>query len=741
MSPATFLTFRPYARLLTMLGDQLIKNERIALVEVIKNAYDADASWVRITFENFTPDFETTPTSRIVIEDDGSGMTPEIIKEHWVNPATPVKLIGKKTKATTPQGRVIQGEKGIGRFALLKLGQVVEVTTRARQQAFESTLTMDLSGYDENFITDEGALFLDQLQLKLVRVKPPCSIAKGKVSFGSREVRRRDHGTRICVSHLCGTWSRTKVEAVYDDVARLQSIFELNQEGAAARKATFEVVIYRDENYEPFSTVRRQKLATLLERHAPVRVENGVYDQAKKSFSLEINDKHQEISLLDPAITGLTVFRKNFGKQGEKLKQRGTHCGSFSFSFYMFDFGPDAKGQYLLDKDDKDLIKEHRVYLYRDGIRVYPYGDKEDDWLGIDVYRGTIRASEFVSNEQTVGYVNITQAHNPNLKDKTSREGLIDTGYATEDFKAVLQTLLAWLRKGPFEQYLRKVRTARDVEVFKKQKVLDAFEKLEKATTAHPELVEPVQEALQLYKQERQYLVQRAEITEHLAGVGLSVETASHDLMLAMQRVLTLVHGMLAQAEHGPLHQEALRRDLTTVSGSLSFIESQMKNLQLLFKSTKQRRKDIPVIDMVEKVERLYKGPLARAGIQVKFERTTQPLVAKSTDAVLLQLLLNLFDNALYWLEGRDGQREILIRLDGDQQTMTFADNGPGFRAEDRDYAFDPFFSGKGEEGRGLGLYIARQLLERHGFEIHIADRREAILPGANLVVNFVPES
>jgi len=668
-------------------------------------------------------------------------MTPEIIREHWVNPATPVKLIGKKTKATTAKGRVIQGEKGIGRFALLKLGRVVEVTTRARQQAFESTMKMDLSDYDENFITTKGALFLDQIQLELERVKPPQSIVKGKVSFGSREVRRREHGTRICVSRLCGTWSRTKVAAVYDDVARLQSIFELDPEGAAARRAAFEVVIYRGKNYEPFSTIRRQKLATLLEQHAPVRVENGAYDETKKSFSLEINGKHQEISLLDPGITSLTVFRKNFGKRGEKLRQRGTQCGSFSFSFYMFDFSRGAKGRYELDKDDKELIKEHRVYLYRDGIRVYPYGDKEDDWLGIDVYRGTIRASEFVSNEQTVGYVNITQAHNPNLKDKTSREGLIDTGYATEDFKAVLQTLLAWLRKTPYEQYLRTVRKAREVEVFKKEKVLEAFKKLEKATTTHPELIEPVQNTLQLYKQERHYLVQRAEITEHLAGVRLSVETASHDLMLAMQRVLTLVHGMLAQAEHGPLHQEALRRDLTTVSGSLGFIESQMKNLQLLFKSTKQRRKDIPVIDVVEKVERLYKGPLARAGIQVKFEKTTQPLVAKSTDAVLLQLLLNLFDNALYWLEGRDGRREILVRLDGDQQTMTFADNGPGFRAEDRHYAFEPFFSGKGEEGRGLGLYIARQLLERQGFEIHIADRSETILPGANLVVSFVPES
>jgi hypothetical protein len=99
------LKFRPYARLLTMLGDQLIKNERIALVEVIKNSYDADASWVKVIFENFTPSFVATSTSKIIIEDDGAGMTPEVIEKHWVNPATPLKWVGKHERPTTDGGR------------------------------------------------------------------------------------------------------------------------------------------------------------------------------------------------------------------------------------------------------------------------------------------------------------------------------------------------------------------------------------------------------------------------------------------------------------------------------------------------------------------------------------------------------------------------------------------------------------------------------------------------------------
>ena len=109
------LTIRPYARLITMLGDQLIKNELIALVELIKNSYDADASWVKVSFIDFASDYALTATSKIIIEDDGCGMNAEILKKHWLNPATPDKLRRKAVNAKTEKGRILQGEKGIGR--------------------------------------------------------------------------------------------------------------------------------------------------------------------------------------------------------------------------------------------------------------------------------------------------------------------------------------------------------------------------------------------------------------------------------------------------------------------------------------------------------------------------------------------------------------------------------------------------------------------------------------------------
>ena len=108
------MLIRPYARLLTMLGEQLLKNERVALVELIKNSYDADASRVDVIFEGFGKDMKSEPTSRIVIRDDGCGMTLNTVQKTWMNPATPAKFLDKRhgKRKTAGKKRVVQGEEG-----------------------------------------------------------------------------------------------------------------------------------------------------------------------------------------------------------------------------------------------------------------------------------------------------------------------------------------------------------------------------------------------------------------------------------------------------------------------------------------------------------------------------------------------------------------------------------------------------------------------------------------------------
>jgi len=751
------LKFRPYARLLTMLGDQLIKNERVALIELIKNAYDADASWVKVTFEGFSSDFRPNASSRIIIEDDGEGMTRDTIENHWVNPATPMKLVGKKTLARTKKGRFIQGEKGIGRFALLKIGRNIIITTRAPRTTSELVLKLDVSGYDPDFLDGDEGLFLDDLRMSLGEVNPAEVIKRHQIDLGAARIARNTHGTRIEIGHLSGPWTRDKVARVYEDMTRLQSIFDDSALRTPAQSADddastattkliapdpFDLYIYRGTQLEPFAAEQRERLDVLLSEHPVFKIE-GQYDEAAKAFDFAIDGTHQRIALLDARLTGLKVYRDNFFDEAKKnlLAERATDCGPFKFIFYVFDFAQDAEGKYKLSDPDKLLIKQHRIYLYRDGIRVYPYGDPSDDWLLIDVRRGTVRASEFLSNDQVVGVVEITQANNPQLRDKTSREGLVDVGDATDDFRGLLQAFLAWIRKDPFGKRQIVKRQQEEVRAFKGDEVERSFDEASKAVESGDinDVTDKLAEARKRYKTERRYLVQRAENTEHLAGVGLSVEAASHDLMLGMGTATRALDALIAQSGRGrEIPPDVLHRELTSVRGMLSFVEAQMKDMQQLFRSTKQRRQNLRIADVLTKVQGFYGAMMKKRGIEFSVESSGSPLQAMSTEAVLLQLLLNLFDNAVYWLDGRPAPRRIEVFLDGDRQQMVFADNGPGFRDDDLPYLFEPFFTGKGEEGRGLGLYIARQLLDRQGYTIEVSERDEKILSGANLTISFV---
>ena len=143
----------------------------------------------------------------------------------------------------------------------------------------------------------------------------------------------------------------------------------------------------------------------------------------------------------------------------------------------------------------------------------------------------------------------------------------------------------------------------------------------------------------------------------------------------------------------------------------------------------------------MEKVKRLYQRPFDKYDIDLKIMGAESDLFIKATEAVLLQVFINLFDNALYWLNTIDGQKQILILIDPTENTVLFADNGPGIKEESKGYIFEAFYSEKGKDGRGLGLYIARQLLDRYDYDIIlIEDQEEKILPGANFCIRYMKE-
>lgn len=538
------LKIRPYARLLTMLGDQLIKNELIALVELIKNSYDADASWVKVSFLNFTEDYSLTPTSKIIIEDDGCGMNADILRKHWLNPATPDKLKRKAENPKTQKSRILQGEKGIGRFAIFKLGKKITITTRRQKQnldgsfidqgeEIENVLTYDFSQYDNDFLSEAGEekeLFLEELTVDLVQ-RAPTSIVKKDVVLGATRKKRNPYGTIIEITDLKTKWSVARVNRIQQNIGKLQPIF--SEEDAA----DFSVWIYKDSALNVSNDSYKRELNNCLENKSVLKVTNGRFTCGENTITFDLNGNLIHLSFNDPDIRGLAQFKKF-----KELEEKGQEieCGSFNFEFYIFDFNVDSENlaKYYLSKDEKSVIKEHRIYLYRDNVRVMPYGDPEDDWLRIDMARGTVRADEYLSNDQVVGCVYISQEENPNLKDKTNREGLIEEGRALEDFIGVLQIILRYLRKKPFAQYLIDKKRRNEIDQIKRGRPSELIEAAKKQFSDDEKALKFFKSFERSYVKEKRTFEDRIHKTENLAAIGLSIETASHDVMLLIGKVV-----------------------------------------------------------------------------------------------------------------------------------------------------------------------------------------------------------
>ena len=202
------------------------------------------------------------------------------------------------------------------------------------------------------------------------------------------------------------------------------------------------------------------------------------------------------------------------------------------------------------------------------------------------------------------------------------------------------------------------------------------------------------------YQEEKKYLTGRAETTEDLAGVGISVEMASHDIMLLLGRAQDIGLRLARFAREGSI--ESVQEQADMLVGVLQQIVSGMRDVQSLFKSSRRRRTRLKVEVILDKIRAIYGTLLEKLEIgYAKSVVGTSPLIAQTTDGVVMQVLINLFDNAAYWLDTnrRGARREIRVTLDSDRGELVFEDSGPGVDLEDRPYIFEPVFFGEGAGG------------------------------------------
>jgi signal transduction histidine kinase len=672
--------FRPRARMLLLLGDQLIRDPGIAVFELVKNAYDADSPDCTVTM--------TKVADRIVgsisVEDSGTGMDIETVTAVWLEPGTDFRSKQRDQGLRTPNfHRSPIGEKGIGRFAAHKLGLRVRLTTRKK-------------GRPEVHVDIDWERFEQKTYLADVAVK--VAERKAELFTGSRT------GTKIEITRLRNDWTRGTVRDLSRAVTSICSPFD---ESAAFEPHLFLTDPEESDWLRGLLKIDEVKDYALFRVSGRIEGDRFIYDYEFNPFAA-MKERVQPRSEHGVSCR----LQKREGRKSRILDLRQHSIGPLDVQLYIFDREPRILALGVTDKkglrDFLDTVGGIRVY--RDGIRVYNYAEPGDDWLGLDSRRVNIPTAR-ISNNLVIGAVSLDLAQSKDLVEKTNREGFVDDSAFRLFHDAVL---------GAIEQI--------ETERFKdKRRIRQAY-----ATSGSREPVLADIGALRDLMQKREGL---KEISPYLDRIEADF-TAIRD------------------------------RFLTSASAGLSLtivIHEVEKGIANLVRAAKKYGAAAPVLELAKHLADLVEGlgalarrsgesreaasslfRLAYFNTQLRLEahkvRLTSNMSpdfeAKCSKRLVVATLMNLIDNAIWWLDNKwgpdspPGQKRLFIGTSKDfagGPAIVVADNGPGF-IDPPEYLVEPFISRK-PDGMGLGLHLADQVMKVQGGNLAFPERGDVSLP------------
>ena len=666
---------RPRARLIGLIGEDLISDEPVAVVELVKNAYDADATHVTASF--------SSDGSHLVVEDDGHGMGLDTVLGSWFEPGT----LSKKREEKSPKGRIYQGAKGIGRFASARLAKSLYLESRTNPNSDGVTVLFEWGAFDDESFLDEIEVAWEQ--------------------GGSLELGR---GTRLTLAGLRKHWTDDDYQELHSRLSRLISPFQ----------EITDFVIELDVPGHPELSGEVQ---------SPQLLAHPRY---------QLNATVDAQGFFDGVLRYGGAIKKRFKRQKLGGAGESPACGPFTTEIRVWDRDREGLDPLALQlgqsvTEVRRILNDYSgVSIYRDGFRVYPYGQRGDDWLKLD-NRSRQNPVLRLANNQIVAAIKISRDTNPELRDRSTREGLVmnESYDALETwFKEVLKEI---------EAYRYDVRPHRQTEAAK-EPLFEAFDIRDTVTQARTALGPDHQVAALITQMERQVNegVERVqEVFSRLlmsAGLGQMVDIVIHEIGAPIGKITRQVTVLEreVQASSDPKLVQIIVPMLTSIKGWLE----QLHNLrQRLDPQTAGKRGRATTFDVREEVEdtfRLYETILASQMVTFQIDSPDKPVRVRMARAALGQVLANLVDNAIFWLvrskgSGQGGTIQAKVETRTGGFTVTVSDDGPGVPEEDRNNIFEPYFTRK-PNGIGLGLYIARLVIEPYGRLVY---REDGPLPGA----------
>jgi signal transduction histidine kinase len=698
--PSGDLSFGVDARHIRQLGQELVGDRTTALTELIKNAYDADATWVQLRFANAAQG----AGGALEVDDDGSGMSLDDLTNGWMR----ISTAGKEREAVSPLYlRTRAGRKGIGRFATETLGRRLILRTTTAGNPWALVIVFDWeNGYPEG--------------VDLAEVTNPYTTERAPAS---------EHGTTLRIEGLYDTWDQRRRGRVRKAIRLLQPPFPVAQVLVPEARLEhppdpgFQVEVFVDERPDAPDDDPYEEFVSAAT--ARIRADVGADGRVRVSVVSDVLDMEADGALgnVYPAV------------------------GPFSVDTAYFVYRKDAIGGISLAvaREMRKVYSGMRVY--RDGLRVMPYGEPGNDWLELDQLQGARSGTLVpVANGNWFGQILISRVTNLGLRDTASREGLVRNDSYGQLQEATRQALL-WGAVEVGKARARKISTRDPTPSSTRRQIV---------TEAQQDIERALGEELpaNLVARVTQIIATALDVTGDVAVASDAAETQRFEALLTEIELLSILASLGTSIA---VFSHEVRSTLTTLTAALEVLEGDisalgqdvreqvdiaregMQELQDLagyidaYVSASQRRTREP--QALHRVLEQFIGRLSQNLARgVDFTWDVQPASLRTAPMARSELeavLINFLTNAIKAMdsEGHPQRRvRITARPAGKEVRLCFEDTGTGVDPSVRGTLFEPFVSDTRSTiselgtGTGLGLKIVADIAGANGGSVALTE-------------------